>query len=548
MRTIPYAALLALILVAPKSVTAQRFITSDTTQEGGTFVVDLPGTLIISDPSNPLLTLTGSAQTTGIRDIYIGSSFVDIGGGDKGQIMVEVGSTLDSHYTFVGYDGTATVSGNGSKWLNGYGLDIAGSGKLSIKQGGLVISDYGFLGGGSGYRALATVTGTGSQWQTSRSLSIYGGKLNVENGGVVTGSQGDIEVGGTATINGDGSHWQISYSSLNEGLLSVNGMLNVENGGVVTSTKGAVGNHLVGTATISGSGSKWQISSDLDLHSGTLSIENGGLVVSAGGEIGTAEGLGIATVTGAGSRWQISNGLLVGGFRGTGTLNIENGGCVTSQSAYLGQFSSNSGTATVKVTGTDSVWKIMGSLSFGLDDDDGVAALIVENGGTVEVAEILTLGIHGTLAGNGGTIIGNVINDGGLISPGNSPGVLTIDGDLTSTGMVKFELAGTGSGLFDQLLVSGNLKLGGVVEIDLLDGFDPAAGNSFNLLDFGSFNNLGYRFDFSHAALKNGRSWDTSMFAVDGTIRVVPETSSLVLAGVGMLAGFIGWRTKNRAA
>jgi hypothetical protein len=68
------------------------------------------------------------------------------------------------------------------------------------------------------------------------------------------------------------------------------------------------------------------------------------------------------------------------------------------------------------------------------------------------------------------------------------------------------------------------------------------------VLDFNSLEGFGYTFDFTHAALGAGLSWDTSTFAVDGTIRVVPETSSLVLAGVGMLAGFIGWRTKNRAA
>jgi hypothetical protein len=90
------------------------------------------------------------------------------------------------------------------------------------------------------------------------------------------------------------------------------------------------------------------------------------------------------------------------------------------------------------------------------------------------------------------------------------------------------------------------------VEIDLLDGFTPTAHSEFKLIDASNFNGPGgiflpVTFDFTHAALDSGLSWDTSTFAVDGTIRVVPETSSLVLAGVGAMAGFIGWRTKSRS-
>ena len=57
-------------------------------------------------------------------------------------------------------------------------------------------------------------------------------------------------------------------------------------------------------------------------------------------------------------------------------------------------------------------------------------------------------------------------------------------------------------------------------------------------MDFGSFANNGYTFDFSHAALPAGLTWDTAAFATTGSIGVVPEPGTLALlgmAGLGVL-------------
>lgn len=668
MRTIPYAALLALIVAAPSVAQASDWIRTDTTQNGGTYVVNPSGagTLIISDLTNdPLFTLKNGAQTSEINLVSVG-----LYSGESGRLLVEEGSTLSntansSGVLFTGdgilglesgSTGKVTVTGSGSQWLNDGNLTIGdfGTGELTVEDAGVVTSLRGYLGNNAGSTGIVTVTGSGSKWINS---FLFVGQdagtstLTVENGGiVVAGSSviGNNGGTGTVTVTGIGSQWQggrievgaggtgtliiedggfvigdgnigsslTSSSSVTvtgagstwqSGALIVGdygtGTLTIENGGLVTSSSGTIGSSYglgasTGVVIITGAGSQWQCDNGPLSVSGDglpckIIIENGGLVTSSGGYVGAFDGSGTATVTGSGSRWMNSGDLSVGYATGTGTLTIQNGGFVTSSSTYLGVNHNSIGTATVTgagsqwhnkyltvgelssgtgklnvengglvitshdahlgytkgsagfaiVTGSGSQWQVNGDLVAG---NGGIGKLTIENGGVVEVGEVLTLGIYGTLSGNGGTIVGDVVSSG-LISPGSSPGILTIDGDLTSTGIVKFELAGTGSGLFDQLLVGGNLKLGGVVEIDLLDGFDPAAGNSFNLLDFGSFKDLGYQFDFAHAVLKNGFSWDTSMFAVDGTIRVVPEAGSLILAGVGVSAGLVCWRTKSRS-
>ncbi len=68
------------------------------------------------------------------------------------------------------------------------------------------------------------------------------------------------------------------------------------------------------------------------------------------------------------------------------------------------------------------------------------------------------VGLNGLLNGNG-TITGNVVLNGGTIAPGNSPGTMTVDGDLTlNSGFLELEIA---TGSEDHFDVSGNVFLGG---------------------------------------------------------------------------------------
>lgn len=83
--------------------------------------------------------------------------------------------------------------------------------------------------------------------------------------------------------------------------------------------------------------------------------------------------------------------------------------------------------------------------------------------------------------GGSGTVTAN-INSNGTVSPGNSPGHLTIDGDLTLNpeSRIEIEIAGLLTGTeYDQLEVTGTLDLNGTLSITLLDGFLPDFDDTF---------------------------------------------------------------------
>ena len=98
------------------------------------------------------------------------------------------------------------------------------------------------------------------------------------------------------------------------------------------------------------------------------------------------------------------------------------------------------------------------------------------------------LNVGGSLH-SGGTINANVTNSGN-ISPGSSPGILTINGNYTqgASGTLNMEIGGTipGPSGHDQLVVTGMATLGGTLNASLINGFIPAPADSFTLIQAGS--------------------------------------------------------------
>src|SRR5690606_26440846 len=80
-------------------------------------------------------------------------------------------------------------------------------------------------------------------------------------------------------------------------------------------------------------------------------------------------------------------------------------------------------------------------------------------GGDVTVLDGATLGGYGTLGSGVGSLVD--IQSGGILSPGNSIGTLTINGylSLQAGSYLKTELAGDGSA--DLVNVSGRANIGG---------------------------------------------------------------------------------------
>jgi hypothetical protein len=76
-----------------------------------------------------------------------------------------------------------------------------------------------------------------------------------------------------------------------------------------------------------------------------------------------------------------------------------------------------------------------------------------------------------------------------VISPGNSPGIVNIVGDvaLGATATYHVELGGTAIGTeYDSLSATGQMLLDGTLSVSLLDGFVPALNDVFTVLSFAS--------------------------------------------------------------
>ncbi|MEK6702734.1 MAG: hypothetical protein AABZ53_10760 [Planctomycetota bacterium] len=92
---------------------------------------------------------------------------------------------------------------------------------------------------------------------------------------------------------------------------------------------------------------------------------------------------------------------------------------------------------------------------------------------------------YGTLGGACGISV-PVLRNQGTVSPGNSPGTLSVQGAFDQSapsGILDIELAGLTPGTqHDVLAISGAAALGGTLRVRLLDGFLPTSGDSFTIL------------------------------------------------------------------
>ena len=127
----------------------------------------------------------------------------------------------------------------------------------------------------------------------------------------------------------------------------------------------------------------------------------------------------------------------------------------------------------------------------------------------------------------------------GTVSPGHSPGVVTVATyTQTPSGTLEIELggatAGDGAGHYDQLNVTGQAILDGTLSIQLIDGFKPVDGQSFTVMNFGSATG---KFDVGSGLLRT----DSDLY-----FEVTQGNNSLVLTAhtldpsIGYILGALG--------
>ena len=149
---------------------------------------------------------------------------------------------------------------------------------------------------------------------------------------------------------------------------------------------------------------------------------------------------------------------------------VQTGGIVNvDEKIIIGESAAGEDANAYRVLGGETT--ALRGVEVGTDENNlGTAELEVGSFGVLN-ADIL-VNSNGILLGSDGTIVGDVTLDGGMITPGSSPGTITIDGDLIlSKGTLQLEMYADGEQ--DLLEVSGIVYFGDDAIIDLLLDYVP---------------------------------------------------------------------------
>ncbi|MCP4043393.1 MAG: hypothetical protein GY731_15800, partial [Gammaproteobacteria bacterium] len=274
--------------------------------------------------------------------------------------------------------------------------------------------------------------------------------------------------------------------------LTVNGAWNLNSAGSLTNMI------FSGAQTIDGSGAiALSDHTQNRIYSGgnnLLTVDNG-MTIRGAGQIG----LSITSLLNKGAiTADQSNTLTIAtggtGFDNLGNLNATGGGGIN----LTGNFTTS------------------GNVEIAADSQINRTGTFLQTAGQTNVDGTLTstglVYIQGGLLSGSGQINGDVDN-AGMVGPGNSAGLLSIDGDYEQlvAGTLYIELGGLLSGTeYDVLDVSGTADLGGTLDVSLIGGFNPLVGASFDILSADSILDT---FNVLNLTSGSGYIWDVAYLA-----------------------------------
>lgn len=510
---------------------------------GGTALISL--STLISAGSTINVDGVGSQFTSSVGDINVGGSNTSGNINISGGASMTAGGGARVGGTFPGATGQGfvTVTGSGSTWTLGLSLFVGGDapGTLTIQDNGLVSA------GTAGLEVFnnGVVNLNGGTLRTP-DISVSGSGKFVFNAGTIVftgdrsiGSDVDIATyyGGSpvvATGKGlgvEGTATLLTPFLIDGGTLSVGQLANGSN---LTLNRGKL--NITNQALTIGSGG--QLGSTLDLNDDmtinvTLGTTNQGLV-TGDGEIG-----GTFTNAATGElRGEPGKSLKLTGASNTnaGQINLLGGLVEYTQGLTnnVGGFISGNGTLRVGTLLTNNgTMNFSGLANIVGDVTNNAGGKIISSGGgpttffddVTNNGEIRTTAgsftvFYGAAAGSGTYTGLGTVNFEGDLKPGNSPAAVHFDGDvvLGTASTLRMELGGSIVGSqYDQINVAGKLTLGGTLEVTLINGFVPSAGQTFDLLNWGTVAGA-----FASLQLPSvpGLAWNTSQLS-SGIVSIV---------------------------
>ena len=320
-----------------------------------------------------------------------------------------------------------------------------------------------------GLNNITSGTLSGNAIANAGANSSYGqGNFTLTNGATLEYTGGTASTDRTLTLDTGGGIVSVTNAATNltwNGVISGSGSFGKAGLGKLTLS---AANTFTGDTKVSGG--TLLLNNPLALQNSTLDYNNYGGTLS----VGSASAVSLAGLTGS---QPLS---LLNSSSASVALTIGSDGANT---GYSGQ-----------LTGASSLTKIgngtqtlTGDFSFtsGMTINDGK---LVVNG---SMTGPTTINAAGTLAGTS-SLTGNVTNSG-HVAPGNSPAIITINGDYTqtATGLLEIQVGGLTPGTqHDQVQVTGHTTLGGTITFPFINGFVPQANDQITFLTSGSISGI----------------------------------------------------------
>lgn len=423
------------------------------------------------------------------------------------------------------------------------------SGAVGLESGGKLTANTANIGGTS----TIGVNGAGSLLTIDDlNMGVSAGPVTVliQNGGAVktTSTAASLSWGNVngafvdVTITGAGSRFD---SSSQVGIASAAGAgasVRVLDGAVMTATRINLGSPTQVQATppsmrVDGAGSSVADSGVFAVYKGNLDVTGGGAVTAASFQIGSTNGNADLLVSGSGSSATSTGSMVLGGGNNnTSTLTLADGGVVHAGSITLGGTAAtrvgvlNIGAGAAAPAAAAGVLDTTGvtfgvgggGINFNHTDTDYTFATPISGLGAINQLAGVThltgnstgftgtttvsggeLRVDGTLGdatssvvvnnggvlGGSGTIGGDAAVTDGVLAPGNSPGTLTIAGNLTlaPASLIKAEFGLSnvvGGPMNDLVKVGGDLTLDGTIDVSVTTGGVFGAG-LYRVMNYG---------------------------------------------------------------
>ncbi|MBU3666587.1 MAG: hypothetical protein FGM15_12035 [Chthoniobacterales bacterium] len=529
-------------------------------------VIDTVGDLTISSTINDNgsaatrrgFTKTGAGVLTlsGANNSYGGETRLAAGGLSIGSATALQNSTLNLDAADAG---TVTAIGQNST-LGG----LSGSRNLDMLTRTLSIGNNNASTTYSGVLSNGALIKIGTGTLTLSGVNTYGGGTFLNGGWLTAGhtnafGSGSITVGSGTTLNL--TNFVVANQIVNNGgtILSTGQLSDV----VATDGTTDIGGNdstiaeVSGSATVNVSGSGVTVN---QASGGTLNVSGSNASVAAlsGGTV-NANAAGLVVTNFSGGNIAVSNGVTVALRGGSSSGVVSGSGGIAKQSA---------GTLTLTASNTYT-----GATTI-------EAGKLVVNG-SLATNSTVTINSGGALGG-GGTVGSTVVASGATITPGNSPGTLTINGDLTwnnggSYDWEVFRLPGEGTAGtdWDLLSVTGSLNLTNLTGSPLfninlysmsstttygsLTNWSPTGVYAWKILEAGTAINGSYITpSYFNINTANFQDTITGLFALElrdggtglyltynGGGEPVPEPGTW--ASAALLAGLAFWRWRRRS-